>query len=125
MTEGLPQLISDLGFPIAIAIASIAGVWALIKLVLSNVTGVILSKLESVIQQNREAEEQATTQITHSLKETKMIVVDLIDVVNDLKEDIYKLDVFMRTQASQSLDLTRMGRKRRKKPRSTGNGGSL
>ena len=125
MNEGWPQLISDLGFPIAIAIASIAGVWALIKLVLSNVTGVILSKLESVIQQNREAEEQATIQINHSLKETKMIVVDLIDVVNDLKEDIFKLDVFMRTQASQSLDLTRMGRKRRKKPKSTRNGGSI
>ena len=125
MNEGLPQLISDLGFPIAIAIASIAGVWALIKLVLSNVTGVILSKLESVIQQNREAEEQATIQIYHSLKETKMIIVDLIDVVNDLKEDIFKLDVFMRTQASQSLDLTRMGRKRRKKPKSTRNGGSI
>ena len=125
MNEGLPQLISDLGFPIAIAIASIAGVWALIKLVLSNVTGVILSKLESVIQQNREAEEQATIQINHSLKETKMIVVDLIDVVNDLKEDIFKLDVFMRTQASQSLDLTRMGRKRRKKPKSTRTGGSI
>ena len=95
----ISNLIETLGFPIAITVACLAGLFSLLKWAASNVTGVILDKLDAVAEENKSAEEVSKT-----------ILIKLIDRVRALQTDVIRLDVLFRVKHKLPVDERRVQR---------------
>ena len=92
-------LIETLGFPIAITVGLLAALFSLIRWMASNVVGQIISKLDQVQHENKEAEE-----------ESKGILIKLIDRIRALQTDVIRLDTMFRIKHKLPVDERRIER---------------
>jgi hypothetical protein len=95
----ISQLISELGFPIAITIASLFGLFSLCKWAATNIVVRIISKLDQVQLENKEAED-----------ESKGILIKLIDRIRALQTDVIRLDTMFRIKHKLPVDERRIER---------------
>lgn len=93
------SLIETLGFPIAITVGLLAALFSLIRWMASNVVGQIISKLDQVQSENKEAED-----------ESKGILIKLIDRIRALQTDVIRLDTLIRIIYKQPVDERRIER---------------
>tara|TARA_Y100001963_G_scaffold131133_1_gene188124 strand:- start:222 stop:533 length:312 start_codon:yes stop_codon:yes gene_type:complete len=96
------SLIETLGFPIAITVGLLAALFSLIRWMASNVVGQIISKLDQVQHENKEAEE-----------ESKGILIKLIDRIRALQTDVIRLDTMFRIKHKLPVDERRIERNQR------------
>ena len=97
--DDFSTLIETLGFPIAITVGLLAALFSLIRWMASNVVGQIISKLDQVQHENKEAEE-----------ESKSILIKLIDRIRALQTDVIRLDTMFRIKHKLPVDERRVQR---------------
>ena len=97
--DDFSTLIETLGFPIAITVGLLAALFSLIRWMASNVVGQIISKLDQVQHENKEAEE-----------ESKSILIKLIDRIRALQTDVIRLDTMFRIKHKLPVDERRIER---------------
>ena len=97
--DDFSTLIETLGFPIAITVGLLAALFSLIRWMASNVVGQIISKLDQVQHENKEAEE-----------ESKGILIKLIDRIRALQTDVIRLDTMFRIKHKLPVDERRVQR---------------
>ena len=97
--DDFSTLIETLGFPIAITVGLLAALFSLIRWMASNVVGQIISKLDQVQHENKEAEE-----------ESKGILIKLIDRIRALQTDVIRLDTMFRIKHKLPVDERRIER---------------
>ena len=89
------ELISDLGIPVATALAAGAGLGWMMRFLTNNLT----KKLDEVVEDNQKSDE-----------ELKGIVVKLIDRIRALQTDVIRLDVLFRVKHKLPVDERRVQR---------------
>ena len=97
--DDFSSLIETLGFPIAITVGLLGALFSLIRWMASNVVGQIISKLDLVQSENKDAED-----------ESKGILIKLIDRIRALQTDVIRLDTMFRIKHKLPVDERRIER---------------
>ena len=95
----IAKMVSELGFPIAITIPILFGLFSLGKWAATNIVVRIISKLDQVQSENKEAED-----------ESKGILIKLIDRIRALQTDVIRLDTMFRIKHKLPVDERRIER---------------
>jgi len=97
--DDFSSLIETLGFPIAITVGLLGALFSLIRWMASHVVGQIISKLDLVQSENKDAED-----------ESKGILIKLIDRIRALQTDVIRLDTMFRIKHKLPVDERRIER---------------
>ena len=104
--EDIYTMISELGFPVAAAIALGGGFWFTLKWLMNNVLGEIREVQDGLSQ----AQSELMNKLNATQQEQYTILVKLIDRVRSLEDAITSVEIMTRTAYNLEQDWGRVGK---------------